>query len=129
MTEPHAIALVLTALLCLSGPLLAAHSQRMRDVFFVLIVTLAVFSERLEANFLSAAWYRGTTRGIEVSLPEILAFALLAGTLLARRGAGALPRLFWPGSLGIILLYLAYAVTSVLTSQPRIFGVFELSKM
>jgi hypothetical protein len=129
MTEPHAIALLLTALLCLAGPFLAAHSQRVRDAFFVLIVALAVFSERLEANFLSAAWYRGTTRGIEVSLPVILAFGLLAGTLLARRGAGARPRWFWPGSLGLILLYSAYAAISVVTSQPRIFGVFELSKI
>src|SRR5207248_1355421 len=38
-------------------------------------------------------------------------------------------RWFWPASLGLMLLYLLYAVVSVVASEPRIFGAFELSKM
>jgi hypothetical protein len=57
----------------------------------------------MEVNFFSEAWYRGTTRGVEVTLIELLAFGLAHGLLGGRRGADR--RLYWPGSLGLMLLY------------------------
>ncbi len=129
MKASHAVALVLIPILSVAGAVFATWSQRVRDVFFFLIVTLAVVAERLDVNFFSEAWYRGTTRGVQVSLLEILAFALLVGSLLGSRAGREHPRWFWPGSLGFILVYLLYAVVSVITSQPKLFGLFELSKM
>jgi O-antigen ligase len=129
MNPAHALALVLIPILSVGGAVLAAWSQRARDAIFFLLVTLAVFAERLQVNFFSEAWYRGTTRGIQISLPEILAFGLLTGTLLGWRRSGGQPRWFWPGSLGLMLLYLLYATISVITAQPKLFGAFELSKI
>jgi uncharacterized membrane protein len=81
----------------------------------------------MDVNFFSEAWYRGTTRGLEVTLIEMLAFGLLFGCWFGRRGRDRRP--FWPGSLGLMLLYLAYACVSVVVSEPKIFGAFELSKI
>ncbi len=127
MKPSHALALALIPLLSVAASVLAVWSQRMRDVFFFLMVTSAVFAERLDVNFFSQAWYRGTTRGIQVSLLEILALAVLIGCGLGRSEEKR--RWFWPASLGVMLAYLVYAVISVVVSEPKIFGAFELSKM
>jgi hypothetical protein len=127
MSRAHAIALCLIPICTLTGAVAATWSQRIRDIFFFAMVSLAVVTERLDVNFFSQAWYRGTTRGIQVTLIEILAFCLLFGCWCGRRGRDR--RAFWPGSLGLMLLYLAYAGVSVLVSEPKIFGLFELSKI
>jgi len=127
MKFSHAIALVLIPLLTFAGAVAATWSQRVRDVFFFFMVCFAVLAERMDVNFFSQAWYRGTTRGIQVTLLVIVAFGLLVGCLLGR--GTEKPRWFWPASLGLLLLYLVYAVVSVVVSTPRIFGAYELSKM
>ncbi len=104
---------------------LCCLSQRFRDYVFFFMVAAMVLSERMDINFLSHVWYRGTTRGIEIALPDILAMALLASAVLAPRHR---PRLFWPASLGLMILFLLYECFSVATSQPQIFGVFEITK-
>ena len=127
MKPTHMLALVLIPILTISGAAGATWSQRVRDVFFFAMVSLAVFSERMDVNFFSEAWYRGTTRGVQVTLVEILAFGLLIGCLAGRRGPDR--RLFWPGSLGLILLYFAYAGLTVVALEPKMFGAFELTKI
>ena len=127
MKPAHAIALMLIPFVTVAGAVAATWFQRVRDVFFFSMVILAVFAERMEVNFFSEAWYRGTTRGLEVTFIEILAFGLLIGCWLGRHRDER--RWFWPGSLGLMLLYFGYAVLSVVVSEPKIFGGFELSKM
>ncbi len=127
MKPSHAIALVLIPLLTVAAAVAASWFRRARDIFFFLMVSLAVLVERLDVNFFSEAWYRGTTRGIQISLIEILAFGLLIGCWMGHRGENR--RWFWPGSLGLMLLFFCYAGLSVIISEPRIFGVFELSRM
>lgn len=127
MKPAHAIALMLIPLLTVGAAVAATWSQRIRDAFFFFMVCFAVLAERMDVNFLSQAWYRGTTRGIQVTLLVIVAFGLLVGCLLGR---GARERKwFWPASLGMLLLYFLYAVVSVVVSEPKIFGTYELSKM
>jgi hypothetical protein len=126
MTPAHMIALALIPLVAIPGAIVAALSRTIRDVFFFLMVCLAVVAERTEVNFFSEAWYRGTTRGLEVTLVELLAFGLLFGCWADRDPRR---RRYWPASLGLMLTYLAYACVSVAASHPRIFGVFELSKI
>lgn len=104
----------------------AACSRRVRALFFFLMVTLSVVSERLDVNFFSEAWYRGTTRGIQVTVVEMLAVGLLFGTWASRSET---KRLYWPGSFGLMFAFLLYCCLSVMCSQPKIFGLFELSKM
>lgn len=127
MRPAHMAALVLIPFFTVTGAVAATWSQRIRDVFFVAMVSLAVFAERMDVNFFSEAWYRGTTRGIQVTLIEMLAFGLLFGCWAGRRGDDR--RGFWPGSLGLMLLYFVCAGLSVVVSEPRLFGLFELSKI
>ncbi len=127
MKPEHMIALAGIPMFTVFAALAAACSRRVRAAFFVAILALAIFTERMEVNFFSQAWYRGTTRGIQVSLVEMLSLALLFGCWTARRIPGR--RLFWPGGLGLLLVYLFYSAVSVASSQPKIFGVFELSKI
>jgi hypothetical protein len=121
------LALVLIPLLSVASVLAATWFRSARDVFFFAMVSLAVLAERMDVNFFSEAWYRGTTRGIQFSLIEILALGLLIGCWVGRRGQER--RLFWPGSLGPMLLYFAYAGVSVVLSEPKLFGAFELSRI
>jgi hypothetical protein len=121
------VALGLIPVLTILGAVVASWSQRVRDVFFFAMLSLAVVAERTDVNFFSEAWYRGTSRGIQITLVEMLAFGLLVGCWVGRRGLER--RRFWPGSLGLLLLFFFYACISVVTSQPRMFGVFELTRM
>ncbi len=119
----------LLALLVLGGAstLLTTVSQRARDAVFFLLVAGAVLTERMDVNFFGEYWYRGTTRGVEISLLDVLAISLLVGTWLAPRYPGR--RAYWPASLGAMLLYFLYCAASLAWSQPRLFGVWELSKV
>ncbi len=130
MKPVHFLALLLIPMIGVLSAIAATWSRRARDLIFFLVVTLAVFAERVDVNYFSRAWYRGTTRGLEVSLPVILAGALLVGCLLGSRDEdGRRLRLYWPASLGMMLLYLLYAGLSVLASEPRLYGFFELTKI
>src|SRR2546421_10218117 len=91
--------------------LLACISKRIRDLFFVLLVACSPLIERLDLNYVSREWYRGTSRGFEISVPDILAFSLLASSVLVpRRGQS---RMYWPASLGVMFLFFLYAAFNV----------------
>src|SRR5258706_102780 len=51
---------------------------------------------------------------------------MAAVLLMPRRGQ---PRVYWPGSLGFMLLLFMYACFNVGISDPKLFGLFEISKM
>jgi hypothetical protein len=109
------------------GAVAACLSYRLRDVFVVVMVFLAPMTEFYDVNFVSRDWYRGTLRGFEFSLVDILSLSLLAGCLLVpRRGQS---RFYWPASLGLILLFFLYCSFNVAIAEPKLFGLFELSKM
>jgi hypothetical protein len=127
MSPAHALALALIPFATVAGAIAAAWSRRIRDLFFFAMVTLAVYAERMQVNFFSAAWYRGTTRGVQFTLLEMLALGLLVGCWAGRRGGER--RWSWPGSLGLMLAFLVYGGLSVMASEPRLFGLFELSRM
>ena len=111
----------------LFGAVVTCFSFRARGVAFFLMIALAAISYKLDVNFQSQYWYRGTTRGLEFSLVDILAWSVLVSSLLFPP-AGA-KRWFWPGGLVLMLLFFSYACVNVAFSDPRIYGVFELSKM
>ena len=106
--------------------LLACVWKRIRDVYFVLLIFLLPMIERLDVNFVSRDWYRGTSRGFEVSLLDPLIWGLLFGSIFApRRGE---TRFYWPPGLGLILLFFAYACLNVALTAPHLFSFFELWK-
>ncbi len=111
----------------LGATILACLSRRVRDIFFVLLIWTSPLIERLDINYVSRAFYRGTSRGFEAALPDLFAVALLVSSILVpRRGES---RAYWPASLGFFLLYFFYACFNVGMSEPRLFGLFELFRM
>jgi hypothetical protein len=127
MEIKHVIAAALIIVLTGAGVAVASVAQRVRDLMFFLLVAGAVLTERMSVNFFSQAWYRGTTRGVEISLMDILAVSILAASLLAPRYRGT--RWHWPVGLAFLGTYFLYGCFSVLISEPKIYGVFELSKI
>jgi membrane protein implicated in regulation of membrane protease activity len=102
-------------------------SRRVRDAAFFLMIVGLTCSDKLSLNFFSHYWYRGTTRGAEFTCMDALAIGVLVSSFLfpcARER-----RWFWPASFGLMLLFFAYACGNVIFSDPKIYGLFELSKM
>ena len=102
-------------------------SHRARDAAFVLMTFGCVITDKLDVNFATRFWYRGSTRGFEFSFIDILAISVLVSSLLLPRPGRS--RWYWPGSLGFLVLYLFYCCFSVSISDPKLFGLFELSKI
>ena len=73
MEAKDLIALVLLLLAIPAGIIVAAFSQRARDAAFFMMVAGTVITDRLDVNFLSHYWYRGTARGLEFSFVDVLA--------------------------------------------------------
>jgi len=111
----------------IGGSLMACMSRRVRDLFFVLLVFLSPMIERVDLNFVSREWYRGTSRGFEFSILDILSISLLVSAVLFPRRGEA--RWYWPASLGLMIFFFLYACGNVATSEPKLFGLFELFKM
>src|SRR4051794_22795960 len=99
------LTVVPAAILC--GIIAATVSRRLRDIFFFLFVVFTVMTQRLDVNFVSREWYRGTTRGFEVSSMDVLSFSILFSSLLRPHPGES--RWYWPASLGLILLFFCYA--------------------
>ena len=85
MEQKDLIALALLLSGACGGILLASLSERIRDTFFFLLVTLSAVTEYVDVNFVSRDWYRGTTRGFEVSLVDVISISLLASAILRPR--------------------------------------------
>src|SRR5258705_1291840 len=120
------IGMVLAVIGVLGGIAVLSVWRRGRDFAFVAMLVLAPMTEDYDVNFVSRDFYRGTTRGFEFSLVDILSISLLAGLLLVPRGRS---RGYWPASLGLMLLFFCYACFNVGIADPKLFGLFELSKM
>jgi hypothetical protein len=109
------------------GVVVTCLSNRLRDLFFMFLVFTGPMIERLDLNFASREWYRGTSRGFEVSVLDIIAVSLLVSAILVPRRGEA--RVYWPAGFGVMLLYLIYAGFNVAVSDPKLFGLFELFKL
>jgi hypothetical protein len=126
METKDLIGLILIPVALAAGTVTLCLSERLRDIAFFIMASAAVISDRLDINFLSRQWYRGTTRGIEFSFIDVLAFSIFASLLIAPRLRDK--RFFWPASLGFMLVFLGYECFSIGISEPKLFGLFELSK-
>jgi len=121
------IGLLLLVLATLTTVVTVCFSQRARDAAFFLMIAGIVVSDRMDINFFSHFWYRGTTRGLEISLVDVLAFSVFISSFLRPRYGES--RGFWPPALGFMMLFFLYAAGSLVLVEPRVFGLFELSKM
>ncbi len=109
------------------GSIAASSSRRVRVTLFALLVFSSALTEMIDINFLSREWYRSMSRGLGVSFVDLLTMILLLSTLISARRERR--QLYWPASLGLMLIYFGYSCLSVATADPRIFGVLELWKM
>jgi len=127
MATKDIIGLALLLLAIPASAIVCCVSRQARDAAFFLMIALAAVAFKLDMNFFSHFWYRGSTRGFEFSIMDVLAIGVLAGSLLFPRSGER--RWFWPAGFGLMLLYFAYACGNVACADPRIYGLFELSKI
>jgi len=129
----HIIFFIGSAVCVPAGIVAAINSRKMHDFVFMFLVfgttqPGSLFGLPTDINFLSREWYRGTTRGIEVSYLDLLALILLVSSIAIRRREGR--PLFWPPSLGPMLAFFLWCAINVLVfSEPKLFGIFELTKV
>jgi len=127
MGSKYLLGFALLVVATFGGVVVACFSKRLRDLFFVGMILLAPMTENYDINFMSRDFYRGTTRGIEISLVDVLAISILVSSILFPRQGQR--RMFWPASFGLMLIFFGYCCFNVGIADPQIFGVFELSKM
>jgi hypothetical protein len=127
MPDKDLIALVFFMVTIPACIIATCFSRYIREAAFFLMIALMPIIEKLSVNFDTHFWYRGTTRGFEFTCLDVLAIGVLTGSILAPRRGYA--RWFWPMSLGLMFLFFVYACVNVAASDPKIYGLFELSKM
>lgn len=93
------------------------------------MVSLMIFSTalgvRASINFLSTEGYRGPDRGIEITLTDIIALALILSLLM-----GARSKIKWiPYNSFFFLLFFLLAIISTMSSPEKLFSIFTLIKM
>lgn len=128
MSTAHFIALFLILGSTAVCTLLTTFSYRLRDIAFFAMVAGVIITTTYDVNFFSLQWYRGTTRGVEMTPVDILAMSLLPACLLNPRYKD-LPRIFVPAGLSFLLIYVTYCVFSAATATPKAFAFFEVSKI
>lgn len=125
MKDLIAITAIPLAIVC--GTVVLCLLPKLRNWAFFAAVAGAVVGDRLDVNLMSQEWYRGTTRGFEFSFVDIVAWTLVLSTILTPQRHQK--RFYLPASFLFMLLYFGVAIFSVSTSQPKMFGMFELSKI
>jgi len=122
----------LIALNCMAGFLIVGLvacllCPRLRDPALFVMIFGAVFVRKwMDITFGGIWWYRGTTRGFEMSGIDLATWCLLGATLLAPRYRSH--RIYFPAGVGLWGLYFLYCCWSVGHSDPYVFGIWELTK-
>ena len=105
------------------GYLLSLDRRLLRALFFVMMLVPLAF-ERTAINFFPAELYRGTARGMEISL----AYLLCLSALLAMYFGKVRIRFYVRGLWAYILLFLC-SVVSVINAESALISFYELWKM
>jgi len=127
METKHIVASLLLSVLGLGTVAGLTLWPRLRPWALFALVFGSVISNKFDVNLFGQYWYRGTTRGVEISLIDILALGLVVAELLHPRYERR--RWFWPAGLGLFVCYLLYCTVSVVTAQPWLYGVWELANV
>ena len=100
METKDLIGLALILLAIPASVLVCCVSQRGRDAAFFLMAAGVVLTEKLDINFVTRYWYRGTTRGFEFTFIDILALGVLVSSFLLPRPGQS--RWFWPARSALV---------------------------
>ena len=106
------------------GYILTLNRKYMRYAVYAVILPVMMFNQ-VSINFFSHETYRGTSRGMEVSLVYLLALAMLTGLYILHRKRPLFPDM---GSK-IYLVYFLLSIPSLINADNALFSWFELWKM
>ena len=104
--------------------LLSINRAWMKYAVWAMIGALAVY-QNTAINFFSHEEYRGTSRGMEVSVVYLLAAAMLIAAAIRRKAPGLVPS--WGAA--IFLVYFALCLPSWSTAENTLFAWMETWKM
>ena len=106
------------------GYILTLHRKYMRWAFYAVLLPVMMFNQ-VSINFFSHETYRGTSRGMEVSLVYLIALAMLIGMLILYHKKPLLPdmgsKIYW--------IYFLLCIPSLINADNTLFSWFELWKM
>ena len=106
------------------GYVLAMNSKYIRYAFFAVLLPVMMFNQ-VSINFFSHETYRGTSRGMEVSLVYLIAAAMLIAMLLHYQRKPLLPdtgsKIYW--------IYFLLCLPSFANADNMLYSWFELWKM
>ena len=106
------------------GYILTLNRKYMRYAFFAVSLPVMMFNQ-VSINFFSHETYRGTSRGMEVSLVYLIALAMLTGMFILHKKHPLFPDI---GSK-IYLVYFLLCIPSLVNAENMLFSMFELWKM
>ena len=106
------------------GYILTLNRKFMRLAFLAVLLPVMMFNQ-VSINFFSHETYRGTSRGMEVSLIYLIAAAMLIGMLILYHKKPLLPD---TGSK-IYLVYFFLCIPSLIEADNTLFSWFEMWKM
>lgn len=119
--------IIFAVALCCVPPaafLLTIERRLLRWSILGLILPLLMY-QQTSINFFSHEWYRGTARGMEISIIYLAAAAILTALMLRQ---GFKP-LFPCAGAWIYLGYFLLSLPSLLTAENTLFSFFEVWKM
>ncbi|MFA6102439.1 MAG: O-antigen ligase family protein [Victivallaceae bacterium] len=115
-------------LICLVpvGVFLASSSKFFEKVMlFLMIFFTCRMAESI--HFVSREFYRGTSRGFEIGLVDLVALVLFL-VIIVRRGKDFKIKLLPPGSY-LYFIYFAFSLASITNSYEPLYSYFEVLKM
>jgi hypothetical protein len=122
MEPKHYVFIVACFVLLVAGTALARSRPAVRDWLFGIGVLITTDPGAYDVNLMGRELYRAATRGIEISMLDVIA-AILIFSAPARHRRG------WPASFGVMSLYTGYAALTIPFNEPQLFGYFEMSKL
>ena len=106
------------------GYMLTLNRKYMRYAFLAVLLPVMAFNQ-VSINFFSHETYRGTSRGMEVSLVYLTAAAMLIGMVILYRKKPLLPdvgsKLYW--------IYFLLCIPSLINADNALYSWFEMWKM
>ena len=103
---------------------LSMNRRWLRWAFVGVVAALCCYNQT-SINFFSNEHYRGSARGMEVSLAHLMAFSLVGALQFSRRFRRWLP----DAGSKLFVLYLLLCLPSLTTAENVLFSFFEVWKM
>ena len=104
--------------------IISMNKTWMKYAAWAMIAALAAY-QGTAINFFSHEWYRGTSRGMEVSVVYLFAAAMLLAAMIKHR----LPKLVPSAGAAVFVVYFALCLPSWTSAEDTLFSWMEIWKM